>query len=146
MCLCVCVYRIPALLQPCSPHHDRSLAHSSSFWGLPSRTLNMNPKKEPLWGLWEIIMLRVGLRIKFLILQLFTSLYGKLVQMPYTSTSVWICALLDPTWLSCTWLYSMRNGSQFSVPDSTFAQKHTYSKLLSWHLEGRHGWPLRVKG
>ena len=25
---------------------------SSSFWGLPYRILNMNPKKELLWGLW----------------------------------------------------------------------------------------------
>ena len=25
---------------------------SSSFLGLPYRTLNMNPKKELLWGLW----------------------------------------------------------------------------------------------
>ena len=26
--------------------------HSSSFLGLPYRVLNMNPKKELLWGLW----------------------------------------------------------------------------------------------
>ena len=26
--------------------------HSSSFVGLPYRILNMNPKKELLWGLW----------------------------------------------------------------------------------------------
>ena len=25
---------------------------SSSLLGLPYRILNMNPKKEPLWGLW----------------------------------------------------------------------------------------------
>ena len=25
---------------------------SSSFWGLLYRILNMNPKKELLWGLW----------------------------------------------------------------------------------------------
>ena len=26
--------------------------HSSYFWGLPYRILNMNPQKELLWGLW----------------------------------------------------------------------------------------------
>ena len=28
---------------------------SSSFLGLPYRVLNMNPKKELLWGLWVAI-------------------------------------------------------------------------------------------
>ena len=28
---------------------------SSSFLGLPYRILNMNPKKELLWGLWVLI-------------------------------------------------------------------------------------------
>ena len=34
--------RLPATHRP----------HSGSFLGLPYRILNMNPKKELLWGLW----------------------------------------------------------------------------------------------
>ena len=32
--------------------HSTHRPHSSSFLGLPYRVLNMNPKKELLWGLW----------------------------------------------------------------------------------------------
>ena len=38
---------------------------SSSFLGLPYRILNMNPKKELLWGLWVVtrLMHREAIRI-----------------------------------------------------------------------------------
>ena len=41
--------------RPLLLEEDLSLTHrllSSSFLGLPYRTLNMNPKKELLWSLW----------------------------------------------------------------------------------------------
>ena len=41
-------FNTPAALRYSSTHRP----HSSSFWGLAYRTLNMNPKKELLWGLW----------------------------------------------------------------------------------------------
>ena len=34
------------------PHALTYRPQSSSFLGLPYRILNMNPKKELLWGLW----------------------------------------------------------------------------------------------
>ena len=34
--------------------YDTHRPHSSSFLGLPKKTLNMNPqKKKLLWGLWR---------------------------------------------------------------------------------------------
>ena len=45
----VCCFRVQVTHRP----------QSSSFLGLPYRILNMNPKKELLWGLWVIMDLAV---------------------------------------------------------------------------------------
>ena len=41
-----------SILQKLPEPHLTHRPQSSSFLGLPYRILNMNPKKELLWGLW----------------------------------------------------------------------------------------------